>query len=153
MIPEDWIEQSTIDGLVTLLLPPTWTAEDEEDDGTTAFADEDDETGGVLRVTPMVYSSDSDITEKQLPRLLAKRGPLPARIGDDRFLLRKVEEDEEDGEQIVQVTWEMVHRLTEREVVILMASYTLGEAETLESVSARLESLEAAVRTCEIDVD
>ena len=130
MIPADWIPFSTSDGFVTLSLPPNWDQEDEEDDGTTAFG-EDDEDAGVLRVSISVFERENDIVPHELPRVLSKRGPRPVRVGETRYLLHRVEEDEEDGEPLIQHTWEMVEQLSPRDVAIVVATYTLGRHETL----------------------
>lgn len=153
MIPADWTEQSTIEGIITLHLPPQWTPEDEEDDGTTAFADESDDFGGVLRVTPLVMERDSDLTDRDLPRILAKRGPRPEKVTEDRYLLKRIEEDEEEGEPLVQVTWELGHRVSPREVALVVASYTLGVRETLDTAASFLSSLDASIRACQIETE
>jgi hypothetical protein len=151
MIPADWTEKTTYDGLLTLRLPADWGQEDEEDDGTTAFGPDEDENAGVLRVTPLVYEKDHDLAPKELPRLLAKRGPQPQRVTDTRYLFHRIEEDEEDGEPLIQHTWEMVQQTGPREVVILVATYTLGLKETPKSAAPLLDALDASLRACTFD--
>ncbi|MGV3617043.1 MAG: hypothetical protein ACO1SV_17085 [Fimbriimonas sp.] len=150
MIPADWIDFTTSDGLLTLRLPPHWEQEDEEDDGTTAFG-ADDEDAGVLRVTPMVYEKEAEVGPKELPRLLAKRGAQPIRVRDGRYVRQRTEEDEEDGEPLIQHTWEMIEQTGPREVVILIATYTFGTQETLASAQPFLAQLDASLKACQFD--
>lgn len=151
MIPADWTDKTTPDGLLTIRLPNDWGQEDEEDDGTIAFGPEDDDDAGVLRVTPLVYAMKQEITRKELPRLLAKRGPQPQRVDDTRYLFHRMEEDEEDGEPLIQYTWEMVHQTEPREVVMLVATYTLGLKDTPKSAAPLVEALDASIRACTFD--
>ena len=148
----DWTEFTTADGLVTLRLPSHWEQEDEEDDGTTAFSEPDDEEAGVLRVTPLVYAKDQDVGPKELPRLISRRGPRPERITDSRYMLHLVEQDEEEGEPLIQHTWQMVHQTGPREVVMIVATYTLGLDETLESAGPLVRQIETSLRECVVDV-
>lgn len=155
VIPADWTEFTTPDGLLTLRLPADWSHEDEEDDGTSAFGPEDEEEG-VLRVSAMVFTKkpdekNSEISAKELPRLIVKRGPQPERVAEGRYLIHRVEEDEEEGEPLVQHIWEMVHQTGPREAVILYATYTLGTKETLKGSAKLVEGLDAALRACRFD--
>lgn len=155
MIPADWTEFTTPDGILTLRLPAGWSQEDEEDDGTSAFGPEDDDAG-VLRISTLVFTkrpdaTPPDITPKELPRLLVKRGPQPLRVGEGRYMLHRVEEDEEDGEPLIQHVWELIHQSGPREAVILYGSYTLGLKETLKGVEPLVANLDASLRECTFD--
>jgi hypothetical protein len=150
MIPADWTEFTTADGLLTLRLPADWDMEDEEDDGTTLFAPEDEEAGA-LRVTPMIYAKEKPVEPRELPRLLAKRGPQPLRVTDTRYILHRLVEDEEDGEPLIQHIWEMIDQIDPQTIAIVIASYTLGTRETLETTATLTRQLEASLRECLID--
>jgi hypothetical protein len=150
MIPADWTEFTTPDGLLTLRLPADWDMEDEEDDGTTLFAPEDEEAGA-LRVTPMIYAKEKPVEPRELPRLLAKRGPRPLRVTDTRYILHRLVEDEEDGEPLIQHIWEMIEQIDPQTIAIVIASYTLGLHETLVGTEELTRRLEASLRECVID--
>jgi hypothetical protein len=151
-IPDSWVEQTTLEGIVSLRLPSQWEPEDEEDDGTTGFADED-EVGGVFRVTPLVYAREKEVEPKELPRLIAKRGPMPQRVDDHRYILRRTIEDEEDDEPLVQEYWELVHQTGPLEIVLVVASYTLGDQEERDRILPLLDGLDASLRSCRIETE
>ena len=154
MIPADWIDFMNADGVVTLKLPPDWFADDEdEEDDTTAFAPEDDEAAGILRLSCAVYERDEDVTDRALPKLLVKRGPQPKRLTDTRYAFHTFEEDEEEGEPIYTHTWQMIQQTAPREVVVVIATYTLGENETPAQAEPFVNALEASITTAVISTE
>lgn len=153
MIPANWKPQATIDGVVTLLLPPHWEVEEAEVDGTTAFGDPGDEHAGALTISVDLYEREQVLDDRELPRILSKRGPRPLRVAEGRYYLREIEEGEEEGERFVEYRWSIVHQTGPKEFAVIAAVYLLGLRETPRSAADFLAQLEAAVLGCEVEPD
>jgi hypothetical protein len=149
--PTDWREQTTHDGRVTLRLPPDWGTAFEEATGTTYFG-LDDEDKGLLRVTPLVFSKEDEIRADELPNLFSRsaRHAQVQKLTATRCFVEYAQEGEEDGEPLIQRYWETVQQVDAHRVVLVIASYTLGTAETPLSESSLLTALGASFQTATI---
>jgi|GEM_PF-4614234 len=136
---------ATSDGLAEIQLPATWE-QDEEEPGTDAFGEPNDDAG-VFRMTVMVYGREEPVDTEDLQSYLSQYGK-PLRVHEDRYLAHDTDEFEEDGETVYQHLWTMAERTDEREITVVIASYTLGADESRADGDQIARQLEEALKAC-----